>query len=287
MTGAPASKPAHAVRSEVPASPNAPAPPEPSDPHNAATEGPVATVVDPGKPPHQLLRYDLSPGSTREFRVEHRLTLFEGDEPRGSVEVQALLVIAVEAARADAYALRIQLGPARIAREGEGDAIGWGDAESGKGGATARLLARASLTRSGRLREARIVDQSGSELVPLYETLLNLDAPPDAVVGAGAHWHTERSHSGTAWTRTEYQLVELVQGRATFRVQRQQVAGRDPAGVRAAGEWTFTRDAWPPTGHDQTTAALPESGPRARLSVRFAVTSSEDAAHTSTKAPAP
>jgi hypothetical protein len=233
------------------------------------------------------LRYDLAEGDTREFRVQHRLTLFDGEEPRGSVEVQAPLSISSEATGADAYALLIQLGPARITREGDGDAIGWGGAERGKQGVEARLLALASLTRSGLIREARIVEQSASELVPVYETLLNLDAPPSQAVGVGARWHTERSHRGSASTKTEYELVELVQSRATFRVQRQQVAGRDPAGVRALGEWTFTPEAWPPTGYDQTTAQLPESGPRARLSVRFEVTRGPSAVHTRTNAPAP
>lgn len=274
------------MQSEARASPNPALPPEPGPPESAAPEASVATVVDPGTLPRQLLRYDLVPGSTREFRVEHRLTLFDGDEPRASVEVQALLAIAVEAALADAYALRLQLGLARVTREGEADAIVWGGAQGDEGETSARLLAHASLTQSGRMRDVRIVERSGSELVPVYETLLNLDAPPSAAVGAGARWHSELSHRGSASTRTDYELVQLFEGGATFRVQRQQVLGPDPAGVRAVGEWTFTRDAWPPTGYDQTAAALPESGPRARLAVRFAVTST-GAAHTGTKAPAP
>ncbi|HEY6728381.1 MAG TPA: hypothetical protein VI197_30430 [Polyangiaceae bacterium] len=279
-----ASKQARAALPEPAAANGAPAR-EPDEAASAATEDWLTTVVDLGKSPHRHLRYELAPGSTHEFRVEHRLTLFEGDEPRGSVEVHAPLVIAVGALLADAHALRLQLGPAQIAREGEADTIGWGGAAHGQGESDARLLAQAHLTRSGRIREARIVHQSGSELVPLYETLLELDGPPDASVGAGARWNTELRHRGAASTKTEYELVELAAERATFRVQRQQLAGPDAAGVRAFGEWTFTRDAWPPTGYDQTAAALPEAGPRARLSVRFAVTRHAGAAHSGTQAP--
>lgn len=251
------------------------------------SEGPAATLVEPGTPPHELLRYDLASDYAREFRIEQRLTLFDGDEQRASVEVQAPLSIVTEAADAEAYALRLQLGPARITREGDGEAIGWGSRERSNDSAEARLVALARLTRSGLVREARIVDHSGSELVPLYETLLNLDAPPSQAVGAGARWRTESNHRGSARTKTEYELLELNEGGATFRVQRQQVAGDDPAGVRAFGEWTFTPKAWPPTGYDQTSAKLPESGPEARLSVRFEVTSSRGAVHSRTKFPAP
>lgn len=247
------------------------------------SEGPAATLVDRGEPPHERLRYDLARGLAHEFRVEQRLTLFEGDAPRASVEVQAPLSIVIEAEDADAYALRLELGPARVTREGDEEAIGWGGRERGSDSVEARLVARARLTRSGLIREARIVDSPGSELVPLYETLLNLDAPPSQAVGAGARWHTERHHRGGAWTKTECELIEFEADRATFRVQRQHVAGSDPAGVRAFGEWTFTRAAWPPTGYDQTSAKLPESGPEARLSVRFEVTSSKGAVHSRTK----
>src|SRR5690606_41218206 len=78
-----------------------------------------------------------------------------------------------------------------------------------------------------------------------------------------------------------YELLELEKDHATFRVHRQQATESDTEGMRAFGEWTVTADAWPPTGHDHAVVALPASGPRTRLSVRFAVTSS-DAVHTRT-----
>ncbi|HEU5074526.1 MAG TPA: hypothetical protein VFU02_10140 [Polyangiaceae bacterium] len=241
------------------------------------------TLLDPGKPPRELLRYQLVPGAAREFRVEQRLTLFEGDQARGSVEVQAPLVVTTANAHGGGYALQIQLGPASVLREGAANAIGWGGPGRVAGEEPGRLLARVTLTRSGAVEQARIVEQAGSELIPLYETLLELDAPPSQAVGVGARWHTTRGRPGATQTETEYEVVHLVPARATFRVQRQQIDGTDTAGVRAVGEWTFAREAWPPTGHDQMTTALPESGPAARVSVRFAVTNGSDAAHAHTQ----
>lgn len=248
-----------------------------------ATEGEALTLVHLGKPPHELLRYELVPGSSCEFRVEQRLTLFEGDRARGSVEVQAPLVVTTAAVHAGGYALQIQLGPASVFRDGAVGAIGWGGADRGTGEVTGRLIARATLTRSGRVEQARIVEQAGGELLPLYETLLDLDAPPNQAVGVGARWHTKRGRPGATETEAQYEVVELASARATFRVQRLQIDARGAAGVRAAGEWTLAREAWPPTGHDQMTAALPESGPEARISVRFAVRNDSGAAHVRAK----
>src|SRR5690606_8626923 len=88
--------------------------------------------------------------------------LFEADEARASVEVRAPLVIAVETVAADTYALRLELGPARVTREGAEGAIDWGGGELAEAGADARLIARARLTRPGRIRAARAGRRAGA-----------------------------------------------------------------------------------------------------------------------------
>lgn len=261
------------------------APPQPdtnvsaeSAPSNAAD---AVTLVDPGKPPHELLRYELAPGSMREFRVAHRLTLFDGDQPRGSIEVEAPLSVTTEAPAAAAdYALSVQLGPVQITREGDTDAFDATLGAPGSGGveSTARLLARVHLSPSGTIQRARVEAPAGREALLLYETLISLDVPPAQAVGAGARWVAEQSHQGSARTRAEYELVELRERRATFRVQRQQLEADASQALQASGEWTFARDAWPPTGHDQVTETLAEARPGARFSVRFTVVSGAEAA---------
>lgn len=231
--------------------------------------GPDTTLLDAGKPPLALLRYELVPGSAHRFLVEHRLALFDEQREIGSLEVHAPLAIESEAR--DAFALRLELGPARTVREGRSDSLGWGGGERSADEADARLLAQVTLKPSGAIESAHVDAGSSAALVSLYETLLNLDVPPSQAVGAGARWHSERSQPGGGWTKTEYEIVEMHANRATFRVQRRQVDGDASNDVRAVGEWTFTGDAWPPTGHDQLTA-VPESGPAVRFSVRFAVT---------------
>lgn len=235
------------------------------------------TLVDPGKPPHELLRYTLVPGSRHAFRVAHRLTLFDGDDPRGSLEIQAPLSVTTESAAAHAYSLAVRLGPIQITREGDTDAF---DASRDMPAeeSTARLLARLQLSPSGMIQHARIEAEAGRAALLLYETLISLDVPPKQAVGAGARWVVQQRHQGTARTQTEYELVQVAHSRATFRVQRQQLDGEASEALQAYGEWTFSRDAWPPTGHDQVTETLAEAQAGARFSVRFTVTSSAEAA---------
>jgi hypothetical protein len=167
--------------------------------------------------------------------------------------------------------LSIELGPTRVTREGQSEAIRWGGVQPGVSGTEARLSAVVDLAASGAVRAARIEASSGGEAALLFETLLSLDAPPSEPVGAGARWRTRREDPGSVETLAEHELVEIAANVATFRVQRQQTDSRNATRVRSIGEWSFTPDAWPPTGHDLLNASLPESGPRARFSVRFAV----------------
>jgi len=249
-------------------------------PTERAHDGRAATLINPGKAPLRVLRYRLVPG-TREFEVQHRLALFDGEQEIGSLDVQAPLTIEVTES-VGGYSLSLELGPAHVARQGQADAIAWGGDKGAAEATRTPLRALVNLTPSGTVRTARLDGQAGGALGLLYETLLNLDAPPTAAVGAGARWRTRQNQAGGGWTEAEYDLVELMADRATFRVQRRQFDGRGSHGTRAAGEWSFTQEAWPPTGHDQLTAAVPESGPTVRFSVRFSVTSRPTSAHTRT-----
>jgi len=209
--------------------------------------------------------------------VELFWTLFEGDAELGSVKLEAPLLVSADTAPAG-YSLRIQLGPIGVTNEGQSDAIRWGTRRGDSGvksvpsGSDARLSAVVDLAASGVVRSARIDESVGSDApFLLFATLLSLDAPPSEPVGAGARWRTRRQEQDSVETLSEHELVQIAPNAATFRVQRQQTDGQSATGVRSIGEWSFASDAWPPTGHDLLSASLPESGPRARFSVRFAV----------------
>lgn len=225
-------------------------------------------LLDTGKAPLLTLRYSLDYGVRHHFTVVQLMRVFEQGTQVGKLQLEAPLVVEVSARPGQAFALVLALGPVTAVREGDTGSIRWG--REAKGVATGVMRANLELTSTGEVRQtATLREPDGADDArPLLDTLLQLDRPPYAAVGAGARWRTSRTGPDGETMVVDHELLEAKADRATFRVHRRQVAaGRE---LQSLGEWTFTAARWPPVGRETSSFSLPEPSAQ-RIAASFEV----------------
>jgi hypothetical protein len=209
-----------------------------------------------------------------EFIVVQQLRILTDGVTNGRVTLSGRLLVTPLGFEAGTT-LAVELGPLTLARAGDTREIAMGHADDPNSSAPAWLKAEVVLNRTGQIAARRVLEQRRPDLVmPVFETILNLDRPPAAAVGLGARWRTLTDGAVQESTQAEHELIRLAPGRAVFRVFRLQTRGKQRSSS-AFGEWTFVRDRWPVTGADRSTFSLPNAN-RSRLSASFSVTAAED-----------